>query len=476
MEEKPEYEKMHFDWRWLLVVPVMLVAIIIAAVINNNLGTDVASVDTIDIDDGDLKINWNKFPTYDIELNAPLTITKSGTYNITGALYDGGISINATEGFVKLVLENATIKNPNGPAISCVAGDDLVIESIGENYLEDSSAYSSDLDQDITGAVYSKADLAFQGDGLIKIIANYQDGIVSKDDLVIRSGTYNIVSKDDAIRGKDSVYIEDGIININSGADGIKSTNETEATKGFVYIENGDIEINAGDDGIHAETKLLVDNGNINILRAYEGLEGTVVTINGGTISVKSSDDGINAGSGTSTSNTPRPGKMMDADENCILTINGGDIYVNAAGDGIDSNGYVYINGGTVTVDGPTNDGNGALDSGLGFVVKGGEVIAVGSSGMAETLGEKSTIYNISVNLATAAKAGTKIEIKDSDNKTILAHTSAKAFTNIAASSTKFELNKTYVLYLNGEEFEKFTIESITTRIGTKTNRNNFRK
>ena len=61
MNEKPEYEKMHFDWRWLLVaVPVLVVAIVAAALINNNLGVDVASTDYIDVDNGDLNINWNK--------------------------------------------------------------------------------------------------------------------------------------------------------------------------------------------------------------------------------------------------------------------------------------------------------------------------------------------------------------------------------------------------------------------------------
>jgi hypothetical protein len=118
----------------------------------------------------------------------------------------------------------------------------------------------------------------------------------------------------------------------------------------------------------------------------------------------------------------------------------------------------VYINGGNVVVDGPTNNGNGALDSGLGFIMNGGTAIAVGSSGMAETFGSSSTVYNVSIYLSTTMSAESKIEFKDSAGETILEHTSAKQFTNIAAASPEFKKGETYSLYINGVEKETFTI------------------
>jgi hypothetical protein len=380
------------------------------------------------------------------------------------------------DGEVKIVLNNATIKNPNGPAIACTMAEDLVIEAVGENYLEDAAKYADKYDEDVNGVIYSKADLALIGDGLLKIVSNYQDGIVSKDDLAFRSGAYNIVSKDDAVRGKDSIYIGGGKITIDAGADGLKSTNDSDEKKGFILIENSEITIAAGDDGIHAEKQLQINSGTINISKAYEGLESPVITINDGYIAVKTSDDGLNAGAGSSTSNSPRPGGMMDADKNCILTINGGEVYVNASGDGIDSNGYVFINGGKIIVDGPTSDGNGALDSGIGFKVTGGEVIAVGSSGMAEDLGKDSSIYNVSIYLNTTAKAGTKIEIKSYKDGTLIEHTSAKQFSHIAVASSSFEQGEEYVLYLNGKKTATFTINDIVTIVGEKFNHKNFRK
>ena len=66
------------------------------------------------------------------------------------------------------------------------------------------------------------------------------------------------------------------------------------------------------------------------------------------------------------------------------LTINGGYLYVNAGGDGLDSNGSIERTGGTVIVNGPTNDGNGPLDYLGTFNISGGLLVAVGSSGMAQ--------------------------------------------------------------------------------------------
>ena len=78
------------------------------------------------------------------------------------------------------------------------------------------------------------------------------------------------------------------------------------------------------------------------IIDASEGIEGTYVKINNGTINISASDDGINAGNKSKNYNT-------------TVEINGGKITIKmAAGDtdGIDSNGNLYINGGTIDITG----------------------------------------------------------------------------------------------------------------------------
>ena len=460
-----------FDKRWFLAIAAVTVLLVVGIILNINHAVVGPTVSTsaLDIDNGDLKINWDRYATTNLELTESLTISNSGVYHITGSLENGSILVNAgASGEVKLILDNVSIKNSTGPAISCISGDDLVIELVGENYLADGTKYSADLDEDIKSTIYSKADLTFEGDGELTVTANYQDTIVSKDDLKFNSGTYHITATDDGIRGKDSVYIANGNFNIVSKGDSIKSTNETDAGKGFVLIENGNIEIASGDDGIHATRILMMQGGAINISKSYEGLEAQKIIINNGEISVVASDDGINAGGSSDNAST----NAMAGDANCELAINGGNVYVNAAGDGVDSNGYIYFNGGKVVVDGPTNNGNGALDSGLGIVMNGGEVIAVGTSGMASSLGNTSSINNISVYFTSSQSAGTKIEIKNSNDEVILEHTSAKAFNHISAGNAYFKTGETYTIYLNGTKYQDFVIADIVTTIGNSNSNN----
>lgn len=472
----PATSRKKFDKRWLFAVVALVAVSIVAIVVNlhssDNSPTKITGLVTVD--NGDQKINWDRYSITDTELSDSLTITDSGIYHLTGTLTDGMVTIDSgVKGEVKLILDNVSITNSSGPAISCVSGDDLVIELVGENVLEDGAAYSANLDEDINGVLYSKADLSFNGDGTLNIVSNYQDAIVGKDDIKFGGGTYNIAAADDGIRGKDSVYITGGTFNIVSTEDAIKSANDTDSDKGFILVEGGDIQISAGDDGMHAEHTFAMQGGNINITKSYEGIEAPKIIINSGDIIVMSSDDGINAGSSSSDASTQTNGPFVQ-DENCELTINGGNVYVNASGDGVDSNGHIYFNGGKVVVDGPTNNGNGALDSGIDITMNGGEVIAVGSSGMAESMGKNSKVPSLSIYFSSAQASGTKLEIKNSAGDTIMAHTSAKTFTNAVIGSDNFSVGSTYTIYLNGEKYQDFTIQNTITTIGNSNSNNNM--
>ena len=429
-------------------------------------GSD-AVIEAIITDNGDLKIDWSRFEYFEKVLGGEgLTIGTSGVYHLTGEISDGMVMVNAIDGKVKLILDNVTIKNSAGPAIFCKNADDLVIEVVGDNYLEDGASYAANVDEDATGVIYSKDDLTLTGEGSLTVVAQHKDGIVGKDDLKISSGAYTVTAIDDGVRGTDSVYIAGGTVTITAKGDGIKSTNNATPGKGFVLIEGGEVSISAGESGISAYNSVAVTGGKLNIAKSYEGIEAQSVAVSGGEVAIVASDDGINAGGGTVTdangqTTTPK------TNPNCVIAVSGGSVYINAAGDGVDSNGYLYFDGGKIVIDGPTSNENGALDAGLAIEMRGGEVIAMGASGEAMSLGSASRVFNVNLYFTSTLPAGTTIEIRDAAGEIVMQHTSAKSFDHLAAGSAGLKFGETYSVWVNGAKTAEFTVtDTVTTLNG----------
>ncbi|MBR1555865.1 MAG: carbohydrate-binding domain-containing protein [Oscillospiraceae bacterium] len=237
------------------------------------------------------------------------------------------------------------------------------------------------------------------------------------------------------IKAGSMLYISGGSFKFNTADDALHSNNS-------LYITGGEFNIAAGDKALHADADLTISDGIVNITQSYEGIEASDILVSGGTINLTSSDDGFNASDGS------EQGAMGNA-VSCSLEISGGYVYVNADGDGLDSNGSMTISGGTVLVDGPTNDGNGALDSNNGISVTGGFLFAAGSSGMAEYPDDASQNV-IVITLDNYQNANTLVTICDEDGNEITSFAPSKQFNSVVFSSDVLESGKTYTLYLNG--------------------------
>lgn len=297
-EKKLENKKRIFIGLGILILIALIVCFVIAFNNTKNSNTYTVkdnNVTTIDYENID-------YGATEDATDSILNITKGGTYNLSGT-YES-VTIN-TEDAVKLVLDNVTIDNENGPAIYVENAKVVNIELNGTNKI------TSNTTEDLDGAIYSKDDLVLSGEGSLEVKSNY-DGIVSKDSLVIESGTYVIEAEQDGIKGKDSAT-----------------------------INGGEYTINAKDDGIHSDGLVEINGGIFNITAA-EGIEGTYIKINDGTINIEASDDGINAAN-------------KSTDYSVTVEINGGNITIKMGQgdtDGIDSNGNLYINGGTINITG----------------------------------------------------------------------------------------------------------------------------
>lgn len=262
-----------------------------------------------------------------------------------------------------------------------------------------------------------------------------------------------------------------GHLTVSGGSVTVVAQDDGIHSDGDVHIAGGSVHIRAADDGIHAEKELTVSGGVLTVAQSYEGLEALHINILGGTNRITASDDGANATNGMGggmmgPGGTPPGGfpggrpRIGDSSASStatteipVLTFAGGYTVFNAAGDGIDSNGNIVISGGTVIVYGPTDNGNGPIDSGDGgysVTISGGMLLAVGSSGMAESAENAGQAVLAASWRGTGLSAGEIIGIADESGKVLAAFELPKAISSIVFSSADLTAGETYSIVGGG--------------------------
>ena len=293
-------------------------------------------------------------------------ITSAGVYVLSGTASETTIYVEAdSEDKVQLVLKGLNITNETFPCIYVITADKVFITTSADSSLSVTGTFRKDGSTKTDGVVFSKQDLVLNGTAALSV-SSTANGIVCKDDLKITGGTYRVQAAKKAIEANDSIRIADGVFELTAGTDGLHAENSDDDSLGWIWIGGGSITIKAGDDGIHAVSVLQIDGGTFNISSA-EGMEATVIQINGGTVGITSSDDGINAASKSSA-------------YQAAAIFNGGEISISiGAGDtdGVDSNGDIYVNGGTISVNGnSTFDYDGTAQYNGGTIICNGQQVA----------------------------------------------------------------------------------------------------
>lgn len=360
-----------------------------------------------------------------------VTITQAGVYRLSGTLA-GQVRVEAPEdALVVLILDGVAITNTAGAAIEVASADDVAIHlaSGSTNSVSDAATYADDATAN--AAIFAETDLSISGDGALTVKGNGNDGITSKDDLVILGGTITVDATDDALRGKDALVVEGGTLTLNAAAgDGMKSDGDDgeasadiDWTKGYIYVTGGTIAVTAGDDGLQAFTDTIIAGGQVTasvaddgvkaevivsiglaaadadpasapevtVAASTEGIEAANVGISAGTVDVTASDDGINASGNAELqaliNGTEYVEGDREADTGERLEITGGTVTVKADFDGLDSNGSVTITGGTVTITSAARGGDGPIDANGAVTVADGIVTANGAPWDPTTMG-----------------------------------------------------------------------------------------
>ena len=301
-----------------------------------------------------------------------VTLTKAGTYLVSGSIADGQIVVDTTdEAKVVLILNGVSLTCSDGPAVFVKTAPKRVefyTATDSVNILADGTGYVVADENQVEGEIYPNAciysceDLRFDGEGTLYINGNADKGVNTKDDLDVRGGTLAITSVGVGMRGNDSVTVSGGEITVTSGGDGIKSANIETEGKGQVLIENGTLYITATGDGISAATDLTVTGGVMvintkdadssslsatNETPSYEALRGPGGGMPPGGFGGGGGMGGGMPGEGNSNKSTISAKGLKAAG---ILTVSGGKITVESADDGIHADDAVWIKDGSMYI------------------------------------------------------------------------------------------------------------------------------
>ncbi len=300
---------------------------------------------------------------YKLSDSEDITITSEGVYVISGEAKNVTIFVEADDSDkVQIVLDSASITNDSAPAIYVKSADKVFVTTTdSSNSLEVTGTFEADGDTNLDAVIFSKDTLVLSGVGTLDITSS-DNAVTSKDSLKITGGTINISCTGNAFEAHDAIEVADGDITVTECNDGLHAKDSDDDSVGYIYIAGGTLDITAEDDAIHGTTIVQIDGGKFN-LTAAECIEGTYIQVNGGDITISASDDGINAAE-KSSSYTPT---FEINDGSVKITMGSGDT------DGIDSNGNIYINGGTVDIDGQfTFDYDGEAQYNGGTIIENG--------------------------------------------------------------------------------------------------------
>lgn len=193
-------------------------------------------------------------------------ISEDSVYTISGQL-KGNIIIDVGDDYqFDLELHGFTVISDSTNPIMVLSGEEVSITAKKEyeNYIYDERQALDETDDSLhSGAIHADVDLEIRGKGKLTVVSEFNNGIHSKDDLKVKNLTLSIICADNALKGNDSVTIENATTTlISTNGDGIKTSKSDISDKGnqrgSVTISGGIHNIYAACDGIDAAYDVVI--------------------------------------------------------------------------------------------------------------------------------------------------------------------------------------------------------------------------
>ncbi len=272
-----------------------------------------------------------------------ITITDEGSYYVSGVLTNGQIVVETEDtDQVQLILDGVTISNDSTAAVNIVSTDKVFITTEKDSTNTLSSNIVENEDSNIDAVIFSKSDLCLNGEGELVIDGSNANGVTSKDDLKVTSGTYSITADGHAFEANDSIRVSNGTINIISQKDGFHCDNDDVAL-GYIYITNGIFNINSFADGFDSSSIIQIENGEFNIITGDGSADAEMEATPNNMM-----QDGQENQIAEVVEEDTISQKAIKADAH--ISILGGNFIIDAYDDAIHSDGHVEIHSGDLNI------------------------------------------------------------------------------------------------------------------------------
>ncbi len=198
-----------------------------------------------------------------------VTLRQAGTYLFSGSLENGSITVDAgQEDKLHLVFSGVSVHSESAAALLIRQADKVVVTLAEgtENRLSNGGSFADPAESKLDAAVFSRADLSFNGSGSLSVVSPAGHGIACKDDLVLAGGSYAIEAAGHGLEANDSVRLRNAQLDIRAGKDGVHAENDEDAALGYVLVSGGDLTVRAQGDGLSAGAFLQLDSGSFAIV------------------------------------------------------------------------------------------------------------------------------------------------------------------------------------------------------------------
>lgn len=325
--------------------------------------------ESVSFSEEDLQTAYDPDSAQRVDLSAQsggYTITQAGSYVLSGSM-TGAVTVQAgKEDSVHIILQDAAITNPDGAALSGLSGGKIILTLAegSSNSLADGAGYAQDA-EGTDAALYTKTDLTINGSGSLSVSGNTAHGIVTKDSLLLVSGSLSVTAVKDGLRAKDSLTMLDGKLEVTAGSDALVATSG-EADQGWIAIQGGELILRAQHDGIQAEGRLSLTGGSYDIITGAgsagqlaslpaQGNMGRSDAVSGATRRARQPGQADQAAAGAMTASASETeGKESDSYKGIkagqSLIISGGQYQLDTQDDALHANGDITIENGRFTI------------------------------------------------------------------------------------------------------------------------------